>query len=476
MGQPRSADQEPGVALSELATLSLDQVLRALGTTQDGLWGHDAAHRLARLGPNLLPRAKGPSLPRQLVDQLIHFFALMLWVAAGLAFVGRMPELGAAIIVVILVNGAFSFAQENRAERAVRALASLLPSTATVLREGHKVPILAEQLVPGDLILLREGDRISADARVLRSDGLRVDNATLTGESEPLLRVAEAAESADLTEAPNLVFAGTYVTSGAGLAAVAATGARTRLGSISSLTGRVARRPTPLRASLDRAVRVIAVIAVAAGVGFFAVALALGTPARDGFLFAIGVIVALVPEGLLPTLTLSLSRSATRMARGRALVRHLEAVETLGATTVICSDKTGTITTNQMTARIVVIAGRRYQTTGTGYGPAGTLLRESRPLSPAELSAIEPLLRAAALCGDARIEPRDGRYRCVGDPTEGALVILARKGGVERDAAERTAPRVREYAFESSRRRMSTAHALPTGAFEILTKGSPEAV
>jgi magnesium-transporting ATPase (P-type) len=476
MDQARLPDGERGIALSELVPLSGEQVLSALGTTHDGLWSHDAEARLARIGPNLLPLAKGPSLPRQLVGQLVHFFALMLWIAAGLAFVGRMPELGVSIVIVILVNGAFSFAQEYRAERAVRALASLLPSTVTVLREGHKMPIPAEQLVPGDLVLLREGDRISADARVLRSDGLRVDSSTLTGESEPLRRVAEASAPVDVAEAPNLVFAGTYVTSGAGLAAVAATGARTRLGSISSLTGSIARRHTPLRAELDRAVRIIAAIAVAAGLGFFGVALALGTPARSGFLFAIGVIVALVPEGLLPTLTLSLARGATRMARAGALVRHLEAVETLGATTVICSDKTGTITTNQMTARIVAVAGRRYQTTGMGYGPVGTILHEGRPLSPAELAEIEPLLRATALCGDARIERRNGRHSCVGDPTEGALVVLARKGGIDREAAERAAPRVREYAFESSRRRMSTAHARTSGAFEILTKGSPEAV
>lgn len=272
----------------------------------------------------------------------MHFFALLLWVAAVLAFVGRMPQLGWAIIAVVVVNGAFSFVQEYRAERATRALAALLPEAARVLRDGRKAQVPAGELVPGDVVLLREGDRVSVDARVLRSDDLKVDNAALTGESEPVPRNVEALAAApsDPAEAPNLVFAGTYVTSGSGRAVVVATGARTRLGGISRLT-EVSRRPTPLRIDLDRSVRTIGAFALATGVVFFGVSLALGTPAKAGFLFAIGVIVALVPEGLLPTLTLSLAMSATRMARRGALVRHLEAVETLGSTTVICSDKTG---------------------------------------------------------------------------------------------------------------------------------------
>jgi calcium-translocating P-type ATPase len=239
---------------------------------------------------------------------------------------------------------------------------------------------------------------------------------------------ALAVAPSDPAEAPNLVFADTYVASGSGWVVVVATGARTRLGAISRLTGEVKRRPTPLRLDLNRSVRTIGGFAVGTGVVFFGVSLALGTPAQDGFLFAVGVIVALVPEGLLPTLTLSLAMSATRMARRGALVRHLEAVETLGSTTVICSDKTGTLTANQMTARAVAVAGARYTVSGVGYDPSG------------------------------------------------ALLTLAAKGGLTRQPAERAAPRVREYPFESARRRMSTAHRLATGRLELVTKGSPEAV
>ena len=257
---------------------------------------------------------------------------------------------------------------------------------------------------------------------------------------------------------------------------MASTGVDTLLGGIARLTGEVVRGRTPLRAELDHAVKVIAAFAVAAGLLFFGVSLGLGTPARDGFLFAIGVIVALVPEGLLPTLTLSLAISASRMASRGALVRHLEAVETLGSTTVICSDKTGTITANQMTAREVVAPVGKLHVSGTGYDPAGALLMGGRPLTTDERERAEPLFRAAALCNDSRLESHDGRWVAIGDPTEGALLVLARKAGVEREVAEHVAPRIAEFPFDSARRRMTTIHRIASGASEVLTKGSPEAI
>jgi magnesium-transporting ATPase (P-type) len=465
-------------ALARTALLDAGGVLAELRTGHEGLSAAEAEARLGGQGPNLLPQPRGPSLARQLFDQMFHFFAVMLWIASGLAFVGRMPQLGVAIIAVIVFNGLFSFAQEYRAERAIRTLSALLPETATVRRDGRKTRVPSAELVPGDLVLLAEGDRISADARVIRSAGLKADNSMLTGESEPVLREDAALDRlpVDIADAGNLVFAGTFVTSGSATVVVAATGPRTRLGAISELTGAVVRRPTPLRVQLNQAVRVIASFAVAAGVALFGVSLLLGERWGDGFLFAVGVIVALVPEGLLPTLSLSLSMSATRMAKRGALVRRLESVETLGATTVICSDKTGTITANEMTARAIAIRGHHYTASGSGYGPGGTLLANGRPLQAAELALVAPLLRVAALCNDARIEQQRGRWRCAGDPTEGALLILARKGGIERADAERSAHRVREFPFESARQRMSTLHTLPSGALELLAKGAPEAI
>ncbi|HEU4397626.1 MAG TPA: HAD-IC family P-type ATPase, partial [Actinomycetota bacterium] len=425
-------------SLSWLATLPADAVLRELGVNGDGLSHDEARVRLQRVGPNKLPQARGPSLPRQFAAQLVHFFALLLWVAAVLAFVGGMPQLGWAIIAVVVVNGAFSFVQEYRAERATRALAALLPEEATVLRDGRKARVPVGELVPGDLVLLGEGDRVSADARVLRSDDLKVDHAALTGESEPMPRGVEAlaAPPDDPADAPNLVFAGTYVTSGSGRAVVVATGAGTRLGGISRLTGEVSRRPTPLRIDLNRSVRTIGAFALATGVVFFGVSLALGTPARDGFLFAVGVIVALVPEGLLPTLTLSLAMSATRMAHRGALVRHLEAVETLGSTTVICSDKTGTMTANQMTARAVAVSRRRYRLSGIGYDPSGAILVGERPLAGGErpLPDQDRSGRVVADPREAIAAPGDGDRaggHLVGGHRAG-LVGADHRGGAER--------------------------------------------
>jgi magnesium-transporting ATPase (P-type) len=471
----------PDGVLARLIGVSPESAMAILRTTREGLSPEDAAARLRTGGPNELPRSRGPSLPRQLLDQLVHFFALMLWVAAGLAYVGGMPQLAIAIVLVIIVNGVFSFAQEYRAERAVRALSALLPDTAVVRRAGRKLTIPATDLVEGDIVILREGDRISADARVVRSSGLKVDMSMLTGESKPVERTATAVSGTlrDPLEAPDVVFAGTFVTSGSGLAVVAATAGATRLGGISHLTSTVVRRPTPLRIQLARTVYVIAGFALVVGVVFLGVATAFGMPFHDGFLFSVGVIVALVPEGLLPTLSLSLAMSATRMARGGALVRRLESVETLGSTTVICTDKTGTLTANQMTARAIILprGARPIRSTGAGYDPSGTLVTtDGRPLTPEAWADVRRLLHTAALCGDARIQEERGRWQCIGDPTEGALLVLAKKGGIERHDVERTAPRVREFPFESARQRMSTVHILPSGSYEVLTKGSPESV
>ncbi|MGZ4144966.1 MAG: cation-translocating P-type ATPase [Actinomycetota bacterium] len=471
--EPGSVPPRPGELEAYLTVDARLACVRAR-SSPDGLSSDDAAARLRSAGPNRLPEPQGPAPLRELLGQFIHFFALMLWAAAALAFVGKMPQLGVAIIAVVVVNGIFAFVQEFRADRAARALGALLPPRALVVRDGRKAVVGAEDVVPGDVLVLSEGDRICADGRVISCEGLKVDLSMLTGESEPVARSDEPASGPG--DPANAVFAGTYVTAGSGRALVIGTGARTQLGGISRLTAGVVRRPTPLRLDLDRAVRFIAAFAVVAGVAFFGVSLGLGMPVRDGFLFAVGVIVALVPEGLLPTLTLSLAMSAKRMAGKRALVRRLESIETLGATTVICSDKTGTITANQMTVQAIAVGETEFSVTGSGYELAGTILSERRPLTADEQAMVKPLLRAGALCGDARIESDHGRVRCVGDPTEGALLVVASKGGVERRDEERLAPRVREFPFESVRMRMSTVHVLPSGAYELLIKGSPEAL
>jgi magnesium-transporting ATPase (P-type) len=455
-----------------------EQALAALDSSWDGLRAAQVAQRLERYGQNRLPERGHRSLARELLGQLTHFFALTLWACAALAFLGGMPQLGWAIAIVVVVNAAFSFAQEYRAERATRALAAMLPARALVVRDGERRTIPALELVPGDLLLLEEGARVSADATLLRTVGLRVDNSALTGESEPMSRSAEpiAVVAEAGVDDPRRVFAGSWVVSGSGTALVLATGSQTRLGQLSELTRTVQRRITPLRQSMNRAVRIIATVAVLAGVCFVAIALSLGMRPQESFLFSVGVIVALVPEGLLPTLTLALAMGATRMSRRGALVRHLEAVETLGSTTVICTDKTGTLTANQMTVVRALTATHSLRVTGSGFGSSGTILSDERPLSVAALSELEPLLMTAASCGDARLEQHGASWRCVGDPTEGALLAFARKGGVLREHTERSAPRIQAFPFESSRQRMTTVHVLASGQRLVLTKGAVEAV
>ena len=420
-----------------------------------GLSTAEASERLRRDGPNRLPAAAPPPVWRLVGAQFVHFFALMLWAAGALAFVAGMPQLGVAIIVVVVVNGVFAFAQEYRAERAAERLRDLLPRRVIVLRDGVPAEIDAAELVVDDLVVLQPGDRISADLRLSEAHSLAIDTSTLTGESVPA--VAGAGEP---------VFAGTFVVSGEGAGTVEATGAATRLAGIARLT-RAGHRPrSPLARELDRVVRTVAAIAVGVGVAFFALSLLLGTPANDGFLFAIGVTVALVPEGLLPTLTLSLAMGAQRMARRHALVRRLESVETLGSTTFICTDKTGTLTRNEMAVVVVWTPDGAATITGAGYDPECGLV-----VDPALLPALRGLALVAARCSLGRAVLRDEGWVAQGDPMEAALDVLARRLGVDVAGDERAAPVTRRFPFDADRRRMSLV-----AGDRLLVKGAPDAI
>ena len=384
---------------------------------------------------------------------MVHFFALMLWVAGVLAFVAGMPQLGVAIFVVVVINGVFAFVQEERAEKAAERLADLMPVRVTVRREGQVLVIAADEVVVGDLVLLGPGDRVAADLSVLESHDLRLDESMLTGESAPV-RADEGARA----------FAGTFVTTGEGAGAVVATGAHTRLAEIAALTAGVERPPSPLAGELSRVVRVVAAMALGVGLAFFGCALLFDMPARDGFLFAVGVTVALVPEGLLPTVTLSLAMGAQRMAARNALVRHLEAVETLGSTTVVCTDKTGTLTRNEMTAVEVWTPAGSVTLRSEGYGPIARITGDITAIAQASRAAD-----SAVACVQGRIANDDGTWRPVGDPMEAALDALARRlaGGEARPevlAAHR-------YAFDPVRRRSSVL----TGN-QLFVLGAPDSV
>jgi magnesium-transporting ATPase (P-type) len=379
----------------------------------------------------------------------------MLWTAGVLAVVAGMPELGGAIFVIIVTNGVFAFVQEHRAERASEHLEALLPRRATVRRGGQTVEIDARKLVVGDQVLLTAGDRICADLRIVESHFLRIDASLLTGESEPL--APELEETAH---------AGTHVVAGEGTGVVMVTGGKTRLAELAALTTAKPRQPTPLARELHRLVRTIALIAVSIGAVSFLVSLLLGLPASAGFLFGIGVIVALVPEGLLPTVTLSLAVGARRMAAKGALVRRLEAVEALGSTTFICTDKTGTLTENRMSVVTVWTPRGTFEITGHGYEPAGEIRGEA-----GARGELERLSLAAARCSTGRAVQRDGAWIAVGDPMEAALHVLALRAGVDVELDERARPISRRYPFDSVRRRMS----LVIGD-DLVVKGAPDAV
>ncbi len=400
-----------------------------------GLSSADAARRRAADGPNLLPPPPRVHPVLLLARQMVHFFAVMLWVAAVLAWLARMPALAAAIAVVVVLNGTFAFAQEYRADRAAERLRDLLPVRATVRRDGRTRIVDAADLVTGDVVVLEAGDRVSADLVLTAAGRISVDESMLTGESVTVGRD---------TGAP--LYAGTYVVEGHGEAEVVATGRRTRLAGIAAVTQGAVRPRSPLAGQLHTVVRVIAIIAVVVGVGFFVIAVVLGRPMTDSFLFAVGATVALVPEGLLPTVTLSLSRAAQLMARRHALVRRLDAVETLGSTTFICTDKTGTLTRNQMAVTDVWTVHGVVRVTGVGYEPVATVDGSAEAM---------PLVRAAAdsaaRCSpDARASHEGGGWSPVGDPMDVAVHVLASRVGVPQ------APVARERAGFDPRRRRAT--------------------
>jgi magnesium-transporting ATPase (P-type) len=398
------------IATEPLATIDpeerIDLLLRHLHTDREGLGAREAARRLDQFGRNEISRREGTGHLRELARQFTHPLALLLWAAALLAVAGDLVPLAVAIVAVILLNALLAFAQELQAERATEALREFLPPHARVRRGGEVVELDPALLVPGDLLLIAEGDRLSADARLI--DGsVELDMSPLTGESEPVARSAERfARAASPLESDDLVFAGTLCTSGEAEAVVYATGMHTRLGGIAALSQRVRGEQSPLQRQVNRAARLIAAVAVAAGLAFFAVGtLVAGLPLSDAVTFAIGLLVANVPEGLLPTITLALAVGVRRMARRRALVKRLTAVETLGSTDVICTDKTGTLTEGSMKVRALWTAGQELLLEGVeGVEMVGPL---------------QSLAWTAVRCNNATLgEAERGSH---GDPTEIAL-------------------------------------------------------
>ena len=466
---------------SEVARLPERDALGALGSSPFGLTSQQARERLAQYGPNRLPELRKRSPLYRFLAQFRDFFAILLEVAGAITLVAYLIQgdptnlkVAVAVFAVVLLNAVIGFVQEYRAERTAEALRRMLPVRARVLRDGTPGEIAAEELVPGDVVLFAEGDAVSADCRLLEAFDLATSDAALTGESNPVRRQSERVlEHVPKIQARNLVFAGTSVASGTGRGVVYATGADTEFGRIYRLAGSVEDEPSPLQREVAIAARRVAVLAIGLGALLFGLRTLAGAPFVDAFLYALGVMVALVPEGLPAVMSVSLAIGVQRMAAEHALIKRLSSVETLGSTTVVCTDKTGTLTAGEMTAATVRAGQRSFEVTGVGYAPQGTIVSDGQPvqLGAAPLP-LASLLMAAIHCNNARlVEDEERGWTILGDPTEGALLVLARKAGLDVEAELRRTPRLHEIPFDSRRKRMSVVDQERAGN-RVWTKGA----
>lgn len=470
-----SLRDRPGASVPSISSLPVREVFGALGSSPRGLTPTEAAARQARYGPNELPGVSRGHVWRRLVSQFTDLFAVVLLVSSAITFLAytleqpRDPatlQLALAILGVVLLNAGIGFAQEYSAERTAETLQAMVPHACRVLRGGEPRDLPARDLVPGDVVLLEAGDAVSADCRLVEGHEVAVNNAALTGESDAVARVDGPVPAGPPLEARNFVFMGTDVVAGTGKAVVCATGTATEFGRIFRLTAAAPRQQTPLQRQVAVMARRVAGVALATGALLFAVRVPSGQPFVDTFVFSLGVMVALVPEGLPATLSVSLAIGVRRMARRHALVKQLLAVEALGSTSVVCTDKTGTLTQAEMTVVLLWANGVPHAVTEVGYAPVGEV---------ADVAPVRELLQAAALCSNARLVPPAGRdgWRVLGDTTEGALLVAAMKAGVDPAAEEARTPRVTEHPFDSTRKLMSTVHRDLGGGYLAYVKGAP---
>ena len=459
--------------------LSAPDVLRQLDAVPEGLGPRAAQERLAQHGPNSLPEAPPANICLRLLRQFNNTLLIVLMVAASVtAWMGHWVDT-TAIVAVVVLNAVIGFVQEGKAEKALAAIRHLLAPHAVVMRDGRAQDVAAVDLVPGDVVLLASGDSLPADVRLLQARNLRVDESALTGESVPVDKGVEPQDaSVALADRRCMAYAGTLVTQGQARAVVVATGANTEMGRIGGLLQTVEAGSTPLLRKMEALGRTLTFsILMVAALLFVYAAWVLGTPWDELFIAVVGLAVAAIPEGLPAILTITLAIGVQRMAGRHAVVRRLPAVETLGSVTVICSDKTGTLTRNEMTVQRIVCDGQVFAVTGAGYAPEGELRWQSGdggvPSDPG--AAVQGLVQAAALCNDASLHDQEGHWVLAGDPTEGALLTLAMKAGVMPVAAQIDAPRVEVIPFESEYRYMATLHEGDDGA-QVWLKGAPERV
>ena len=464
---------------SEIAwhALPASEVLAAFEAGRRGLSAEEAIARKARFGPNRLPAARARSAILRFLSQFNNLLIYVLLVAAALALaIGEIAD-AVVVLAVVLLNAIIGYLQEGRAERALEAIRGMIDPRATAIRDGQRISIAAEDIVPGDLVLLEPGDRVPADLRMVRIRNLRIDEAALTGESVPVDKsIAPVAAAAPLGDRVSMAFSGTMVASGNGAGVAVATGSASQLGRISTLVGTIETLTTPLLRQMDRLARTLTALILVGSASLFAFAvLVRGYHWQEAFMVMIGLAVAAIPEGLPAVMTITLAIGVQRMAARNAIVRRLPAVETLGSVSVICSDKTGTLTRNEMTVRTVLTAEGKFEVSGAGYRPEGAFELNGLVVDPAHHPALGELTRAAILCNDAELRESGGAWAVHGDPMEGALVSLGLKAGYDQELLRKQLPRTDEIPFDTQHQFMATLHhSHEDGTAFAYIKGAPE--
>jgi magnesium-transporting ATPase (P-type) len=467
--------------LKDAASLHVKELFESLQTSAKGLSSQEADVRLVKYGPNILLEKKRTPVAYKFLVQLKDLFGVLLLIAALLAALTNAMDMSFTIFAVVLVNAVLSLFQEWRAEKAMETLKSWMPEYSKVIRDGELKKMLVKDLVPGDIIVLEDGDRVPADARLITAYDLWTNNVPLTGESEPQPRTTEPVPILDSAylDASNMVFMSTSVAKGQGRAVVVSTGMKTKFGQIASLTQEIADEPSPLQKEIAYTAKYDFILAITVGVIFFAVSnIWLHVNIYASVIFMIGVMVACVPEGLQVTVSSALAINVLKMAKENVLVRKLSAVQTLGSVTVICTDKTGTITKGEMTVRRIWVHDKVVEVSGVGYDPVGKFTCEGQALKEDEFRAVEKLLEISALCNSAKVEApsdRNKSWSIVGDPTDGALIVAALKHSLSVQALLVERPMFRVLPFDSERKRMTTLHRFEGHDFAF-TKGGPRSI
>ncbi len=459
-------------------TASVDDCLRRFETSSAGLSGAEAAKRLAAHGRNRLPASKPRSVLVRFASQFHNLLIYMLIASALVAGLLGHGVDAVIILAVVVANAVIGFVQEGRAEQALDAIRGMITAQTSVLRDGVRKTVSAEEVVPGDVVLIEAGDRVPADLRLMRARNLTIEEAALTGESVPVDKsTAPVDVTATLGDRSSMAFSGTLVAGGQGLGVVVATGLGTELGRISAMLENVETLTTPLVRQMNGFARqlTIVIVAVSATVGIFAVWFR-GYAWPDAFMAMVGLAVAAIPEGLPAVMTITLAIGVRRMAARNAIIRQLPAVETLGSVSVICSDKTGTLTWNEMMVQTAVTAGGAVELSGSGYGPKGAILRDGREIDAMDDPVLRELALAALLCNDATLRHGETGWIVDGDPMEGALNSFALKSGYDLELTRKQFPRTDEIPFDARHRFMATLHHGHEGAAVVYMKGAPEAV